>query len=209
MNCSLITVPEEEAKEKLRQYKRVLHKSADKEAESLARAYRECAKGKALIDIGEAIRAAGMGADGLPHLAIGRADRGQVCYEQQNWSDPFEGKFSSFAVGERGVPHQTYESTSLCVRVRLDSRQEKSRTAYTLVPAIPPTIVESMTADRSKYHVLFEVNKWSERPHGVRMPVDPYLLRHVFGDLYAVEAEWELTELESRIVGAIRSPGTN
>lgn len=52
-----------------------------------------------------------------------------------------------------------------------------------------------------------EFSRWQQR-FGRRteeMPVDPFLLKHIMGDTYAVIAEWELTELEASLLGSMRS----
>lgn len=51
----------------------------------------------------------------------------------------------------------------------------------------------------SRYHILFEVERWQ------RYPVDPFLLRHIAGPFYTVEAEWELSALEASLLSALAS----
>jgi hypothetical protein len=46
---------------------------------------------------------------------------------------------------------------------------------------------------------LWEVNQWSP----ARPPDDPVLLSPLGGDLYAVLAHWDLTEIEKMVLGAI------
>jgi hypothetical protein len=43
--------------------------------------------------------------------------------------------------------------------------------------------------------VLWEVEEWKRIP-----PVDPALIRHVRGDLWAVLATWDLTDLERYVL---------
>jgi hypothetical protein len=47
--------------------------------------------------------------------------------------------------------------------------------------------------------VLWEVEEWTWRTTP-RPPGDPALLRHVGGDIYAVEAIWDLTPLEQLVL---------
>lgn len=67
----------------------------------------------------------------------------------------------------------------------------------TQVPIVPPPLRPRGALWR--YHVLFEVEGWEAIP-----PRDPILLRRIRGDLFAVVAVWDLTEVE-RMVLATRS----
>ena len=46
------------------------------------------------------------------------------------------------------------------------------------------------------YHVLWEA-EWQQV-----VPRDPFLLRHIGGDLYSVVAAWDLTDLERSVIAA-------
>jgi hypothetical protein len=69
--------------------------------------------------------------------------------------------------------------------------------------AIAPTIPPSLRPPHklSGYHLLWEAEWAQEAPVA---PEDPALLKHLGGDLYAVLAVWDLTELE-RTVLSIRA----
>lgn len=66
-----------------------------------------------------------------------------------------------------------------------------------IVPTIPPHLRPPFKL--SGYHVLFEA-VWASVA-----PVDPALLKHLGGELYAVLAVWDLTPLEQAVLGGIRS----
>jgi hypothetical protein len=79
---------------------------------------------------------------------------------------------------------------------------------FALVPMIPAAVrltLPTGTTDRDSF-ILWEVEEWADRRIGSRADRDPYLLRHLGGDLWAVLAEWDLTELE-RAVMAGRARG--
>jgi hypothetical protein len=44
------------------------------------------------------------------------------------------------------------------------------------------------------------VEQWADTRIGARPDRDPYLLRHLHGDAYAVLAEWDLTPLEQLVM---------
>ncbi|OWK42111.1 hypothetical protein FRUB_04189 [Fimbriiglobus ruber] len=48
--------------------------------------------------------------------------------------------------------------------------------------------------------ILWEVEQWADHRLDVAPDIDPYLLKHITGSLYAVIAEWDLTELERSIL---------
>ena len=70
-----------------------------------------------------------------------------------------------------------------------------------MVPPIPPALRPPYKL--GNYAILWEAT-WEKVP---RPPGDPALLRHIGGDLYAVLAIWDLTDLE-RAVLAGRSTTT-
>lgn len=76
----------------------------------------------------------------------------------------------------------------------------------TMVPLVPPKARPRRNAALRNLLTLWEVEDWQwteqARP---RTPVDPALLQHVGGDIYAVLATWNLTELE-RLVLTDRRP---
>jgi hypothetical protein len=63
-----------------------------------------------------------------------------------------------------------------------------------MVPLIPPRFRPSPRRLRH-CHILWEVEQWT-----MTAPHDPALLRHVCGDLWAVLAVWDLTELERLVL---------
>lgn len=67
----------------------------------------------------------------------------------------------------------------------------KDRILETTVPYIPAEIRPKKLSD---YHILFEVKNWKS------YSADPFLLRHIYGWIFAIVAEWELTALEQQIL---------
>jgi hypothetical protein len=66
--------------------------------------------------------------------------------------------------------------------------------ARTVVPLIPPKLRPKPRRLRH-CHILWEVEAWAPVA-----PRDPALLRHIRGDLWAVLAVWDLTELERMVL---------
>lgn len=63
--------------------------------------------------------------------------------------------------------------------------------ARAMVPIVPPGLRPA--GSLARFHILWEAD-WEA------VPVDPALLRHIGGDLYAVIATWDLTELERAVL---------
>jgi hypothetical protein len=68
-----------------------------------------------------------------------------------------------------------------------------------LVPIVPPRHLPRVNADLTKLLTLWEVEDWTWG-RDPAAPQDPALLQHLAGDLYAVLATWDLTELERLVL---------
>jgi hypothetical protein len=68
------------------------------------------------------------------------------------------------------------------------------RRAITVVPPVPPRH-RPRRPRRARLHILWEVEQWDPTP-----PRDPALLRHIRGDLWAVLATWDLTDIERHVL---------
>ncbi|HEY0545292.1 MAG TPA: hypothetical protein VGC91_07960 [Pyrinomonadaceae bacterium] len=58
--------------------------------------------------------------------------------------------------------------------------------------------------DLSKYFILWDVAEWREVYYPPRAPHDPLLLERIAHPIYVVVAQWDLTELEQRILESFR-----
>lgn len=187
----------------------------------LARGYRHLAMGHSLVDVRAAIKSGGLGNDGFPRIAVARADTPRVyCRIDRHNEDGSQGtvRMRSFFLTAGGtrkggwtVPPQASFDASLIFDLRMadfpDARwpAEVNRPyghieAYTIVPNIPAPLRPAFGLDG--YHILFEAEGWHE--YKPPAPRDPALLKHVGGDLYAVLAVWDLTELERAVISGTR-----
>jgi hypothetical protein len=182
MNVATITMPVDEAQQAFEQYRDSLHRRFDGEDAALMRGYKVLAKGKAILNLQEVMKKAGVDHLHRPRLAISRASEKTVfCVRLRDGSAEFRRKRWS----ERGnfyttrFPSGTFPECGQNV------------TLQSVVPPVPPAY--RPTFKLSNYHILWE-------PEWESVPSDPILLRHLSGMLYAVLAQWDLTELERAVL---------
>ncbi|HEY7620309.1 MAG TPA: hypothetical protein VH834_11080 [Solirubrobacteraceae bacterium] len=225
MNLSTVEIPRAGARARAAEYQREARRTSDpdqrRELEQIARAYSIAARDEvALIALTPTIAAGGTvtrtrvfgrGTDGerreqyaVPRLAVSRW-QAAFCYTtgvERDGAVTFADSLRRRFDYRSGVIH-------------LDARLElpegftpggrnvaQGWGAWTaMVPIVPPRHRPPRgLGDRL---VLWEADDWTWSTVPAP-PGDPALLRHVGGDLYAVEATWELTELERLVLSGRR-----
>lgn len=188
MQAVTMRVEPEKAKELLKQY-RAHRSAATPDDEAIMRAYREIARGRIVIQAYESIRQAGFNDQGLPRLAIIRANYSECFYE--SFSDHVEFKARRWS---------RYKYEQEIVAWKMPDFAVGKRNVRAIVPSIPLHLRPKKALAR--YHILWEA-EW----HRV-VPRDPYLLRRLAGDLWLVVSAWDLTDVE-RAVLATRVNGNS
>jgi hypothetical protein len=187
-----ISVSREDAARLHRQYQEHMHWSTPVDQE-IARVYKAIEHGKMVIQALASIAAAGLGEDGLPKLAIVRADA-PVCH----LSLPYDGsaRFST-------KPYAPDAHWRCYVDLPPGSFPPTQRRNRNYFQAQTPLVPIHLRPRRGlgAYHILFEA-EWRPIP-----PRDPMLLQRVGrGDLWIVRAAWDLTEIERAVLaGRINS----
>lgn len=186
------------AREAFQEYRRAVRQgSTDPNDALLLESYREIMNGRRVLDVAQAMKQAGLNRDGSPRLAIIRADY-KLCYA--GWDGPQlwfshhgDWKFDrrirkpmKMPVGCPLRPNPFYWNGEKHI-----SNPANTWSGRAVVPSIPPRF----RPDRHlrHYHILWEA-EWES------MPVDPLLLKHLGGTMYAVMAQWDLTPLESALL---------
>lgn len=191
METSALTMERSEAKVLYEKYQSHIHfgEAIDRE---VARAYRLLAQGKLIIRALESVKAAGLNEEGLPKLAIIRADAkecrvvldrdGSAKFVMKQW-DRSTARQIVFPSGTFSPPLDTFPFAW-----RTQTERAWTHEARAIVPIVPLHLRPKHSM--SNYHILWEAD-W----HAV--PRDPYLLRRLGkGDLWLVLAMWDLTEVE-------------
>ena len=197
MDVTELTINKTEAERLYKAYLTHRHFETPIDAE-IKRTYAALAKGNTVIKALESITAAGVDADGLPKLAIVRADFPRCIVKREiNGSfyfDAWDGNARQRFWGQKASDkHIAFPAGSL-PELRNPKGQNGwwSSNGYS---AVVPTIPLPLRPRRGleNYHILWEVEKWDP----VHVPRDPYLLRRLGkGDLWMVVAAWDLTEVE-------------
>lgn len=196
MNLSTIVVPEDEARAKVAEYEEALKAERNAEDEAIAQAYRAAARGLAVISLSKAISAGGYFDFGWPRIAVARAtDREVLCKWRYGSSADRELLFAndSFWRGGDALVSRNH------VRVRPSVHPEAAivdshRWRSAPVPLVPPRC-RPKRPRLANLHVLWEVESWTPAPSR-----DPALIKHIRGDLWAVLATWDLTDLELAVI---------
>jgi hypothetical protein len=154
--------------------------------EQIAQIYKRISKGQQVIRALESIKSAGVDAEGLPKLAIARADQA-LCYlhvrkplvcfsNDKNWWPNSRGSRS------KNIQMAWPECPG----------PEWKWTMEATVPLIPVHLRPRRGIEN--YHVQWEA-EWTKR-----YPVDPYLLRRFGEDAWLVVAAWDLTDVERAVM---------
>lgn len=187
MQVSKIELDVAKAKELYRTYKDHRHYSTPVDDE-IRRAYREISKGNVVIQALASIKAAGLNDQGLPNLAIARADLpftwGSV---EADGSALFRSEAQRRVWRREGPEHDC--ATRFTFPKGTFNSGGVRRAGKATLPLIPVHLRPRQSIE--KYAILWEA-EWTPTP-----PIDPYLLRRIGkADLWIVCAAWDLTEVE-------------
>lgn len=183
-----------QARTKYLEYRRAIRESTDplqKDTDDaiLMRSYRAIARGRRVLHLQQVMNETGLRTDWLPKLAIARADAahctvimrwhgGAVFYSERS---PDTWRTARTTSRTRVFPEGTFQ--------RRPSRDEHR--GWCVAPSIPPWARPRHKLEN--YHLLWEA-AWQT------VPVDPMLLQHVGGEMFAVLAQWDLTPLERAVL---------
>lgn len=223
MELSTVEIPRSGARERAAEYMREARRIDDptvrREYEEIARAYRYAAKDEvALISLSKTIASGGSvtrtlvhgkGTDReshthylLPALAACRSSA-QFAYTlgiETDGAVRFIDQLRPWHNYRRGRVAIEPGSFTLPAGYRAGSEiwgGGGSGAWSALVPIVPPKLMPRGRLEN--YLTLWEVEDWTWRT-SPSPPGDPALLQHVGGDLYAVLATWDLTELEKLVL---------
>lgn len=207
MDLQAVTVDRATARQAVADYRRALKERHDAEDEAMLRAYRASLKGLSLIRLTETVRLGGTDTieapdsswsrrivvASVPRIAVARADQ------------PFVWTQGVSSAGGLRLEYQPRRSHNRATRTRFSlptgtfdeetRAQPWSPCIRAVVPPVPPALRPAHHL--RNYHVLWEAEWAIDR---TVPPVDPALLKHLGGDLYAVLAVWDLSPVEQAVL---------
>lgn len=184
MDVQKLTMDKDQARDLYRSYQD--HRAGmTKNDQAIAAIYKRIAQGKLVIRALASITAAGLNAQGLPKLAIMRADIPKVQFCAHNDEVTFNG--ANRQGNARGYAKDKH------FRLAMPGMKWNVSNRVASVPLIPVHL--RPTKAIAKYHVLWEAD-WDQ------YPVDPYLLRRFGEDAWLVVAAWDLTPVERAVMSS-------
>ena len=186
MNVPTIEMAPTEALNQFNAYRLAVRERHDAEDEQIMRGYQALAKGQRVLNLYDAMKAAGVDQKNRPKLAICRSDA-RWCFYRCVANVP------RFAMDTDARFWRSRNARDKVIELpRASLPPIHDNTIRALVPTIPPALRPKHAL--SGYFTLWEA-EWEPVP-----PVDPMLLKHISGPLYAVLAVWDLTELERAVL---------
>lgn len=188
MNLNPMTMQQEAAEAAFREYRAAFMAERNRIDGELMRGYKALKEGKQLIRLSETIKAGGADDQGRPRLAIARADEASI----QVTMDA-DGSCRFEPAGRVRARDRVFQ---LPPDTLPRGKAPWLTNRWATIPLIPPRLRprHSLTG----YCVLWEA-VW-RAPNTRRAPHDPALLKHIGGDLWAVLAVWDLTDLERAVL---------
>lgn len=192
MNLDPMTMDKAAAEAAFREYRAAFMAERNRIDGELMRGYKALKEGKQLIRLSETISAGGVDDEGKPKLAIARADERAATFNRNRDGSI---RFSPIN-GSRARDRSFFLPAGTLPPVAFGVEFNSGWDLQALVPIVPPRFRPPGSGKLTGYHVLWEA-VWQRRP---RAPRDPALLRHLGGDLWAVLAVWDLTDLERAVL---------
>jgi hypothetical protein len=201
MHVETITMDRDIARQKFEQYRAAVRRRADATDRILMRTYKQLAEGRSIINLVDVMKEAGVDELHRPSFAIARADAAHVWFTKTSqylrfstYAGPAEYRAKRHNI--EFSPNLWPECSNQCYIINPHIKHPRRLRA--MVPLIPPHLRPSNAL--SNYHILWDVKgAWEEVP-----PRDPFLLKRIEGDLYAVLAVWDLTDLEMQVLKGVR-----
>lgn len=194
MDLQTLEITPDEAAARLAEYEAQLTEERTVEDDAIRSAYRAAKRGLPVIVLPDVIAAGGWFADGLPRLAVARADATQ-CWATARGAGPDRSEVTFCDQRADGGRARVGAH-----RVQVNVPRPHGSTGWargqTIVPIVPP-VHRPKRRRLHGFHILWEVERWDPTP-----PEDPALIRHIRGDLWSVHAVWDLTPLERAVLAA-------
>lgn len=197
-----IMIPEEQAKEEWKKYCELLKERKEKFLKVMKDSFYHAKEGRALINIYDVMRKAGLNEKNEPKLAIARADLNKVIFRKR---DTGSGIFEMGEGWNRSFRFDV-ELTQGIFDIQWPRKDEKSNASWNIkderitaaVPNVPAQLMPKGSLEN--YYILWEVDEWKKMPK----PKDPFLLKRISQNMFVILGAWDLTELEVAIMEGMK-----
>ena len=198
MDLKPITMEAEAAEAAFREYRAAFMADRNRIDGELMRGYKAIMKGTPLIRLTAAIKAGGADAQGRPKIAIARADEanGVTFSRDRDGAVVFQPHRRTWGAARITANDRRFILPDETLPPRQTNGFINAGIWVAILPIIPPRLRPHHAL--SGYHLLWEA-VWSEATVR-RAPRDPALLKRLGGDMFAVLAVWDLTELERAVL---------
>jgi len=196
MDVTTLTIPKEEAEEQFNAYKEALEIRRPKKylkpkyLKQMKEMYKHLKKGRKILDIYTVFKKTGT-KNGLPKLAIVRADKKEVVLNQRGGFG-FEYRIKSQFGNWANIKYDVRLPKNTFPRLK---KFKKGKQYRTKVPIVPAHLLPN--DDLKNYYILWEVEDWKEI---TIPPKDPFLLKRINKNLFVIFAFWDLTPLERALI---------
>ena len=188
-----IEMEKSEAKEAWREYCTGLKGKKGswlKEYQEAKYAFYNLKEGRKLIDVFEAFKKAGLNGLGFPRLAIAPITSKAVHFKAGFWS----GELGSIVFSDSPYSYTSRDFLNLPLTTFDFKDRKETLELNAKVPLVPPRFLPENPKD---FYILWEIGKWEQWSEP---PKDPFLLKRVSENLFAVFAYWDLTPLERSLI---------
>lgn len=193
MKIEKLAMSKKKAEKELKEYKEAIKTKNEKYLKQMKRMYHFLAKGEKVIDIFDVMKKAGV-RDGLPKIAISKADRKEIIFRKKRLGAGAFGFISNSSSswrrefrGQVVLPSGTF---------RFKRKKPNEKIAFQAkVPIIPARLMPK--GSLKSYYILWEVENWKQISIA---PKDPYLLKRISKNLFVILSAWNLTPLERALI---------
>jgi len=194
-----IIMPEEQATKEWKAYCDLLKKRKDRYLQVMKSAMYQLKKGFPLIDIFEVMKNGGLNDKNEPNFAISRADYTKIIFEKHDQGTGiFKKEGWAYDKDAVQLPQKIFNIHWSRPEGQEQSWRIDKKEIQTTVPKPPAVILPD--GNLSGYYILWQAKDWQVLPE----KKDPFLLKRISENLFAILGSWDVTDLERAVIGGLK-----
>lgn len=201
MKTPILTMKPGEAEVHYKEYLELVKTRKEKYIEDLKKTYFHLSEGRKILDIYEVFKQSGVNENGEPKLAIAPANAKTIILEKLPLGSATFTEHNRWSKAEKSdvhLPTNTFPFWSEEESGKMKWSNVPRINVEAQVPIIPAHILPE--GDLKNYYILFEVKEWFEPKKAIFTKGDPYLLKRINENAFALLAEWDVTDIEAAIL---------